>query len=298
MYKEAHSIEFERVMNDTQEWLYEIKPKGKLIDLNLKEIWRYRDLMVLFIKRDIVTFYKQTILGPLWFVIQPILTSIVLTLIFSNLAQVDYGVIPPFLFNLVSVILWNYFKNSLSQSSQTFVTNASLFGKVYFPRVIVPLSKAISGLLQLGIQLVIFCFFYLIYYYKGAEIAPTMETLLFPVYVLIVILLGVGLGLILSAMTTKYRDLSNLATFGLSLLMYLSAVPFPLSEAQKKLGTYAWVIDYNPLAHIIDGFRTSALGTSSVDFVALGYTALLGIVIAFIGLVVFNRTEKTFIDTV
>jgi lipopolysaccharide transport system permease protein len=285
-------------MNDTQDWLYEIKPKGKVIDLNLKEIWRYRDLMVLFIKRDIVTVYKQTILGPLWFVIQPILTSIVLTLIFSNLAQVDYGVIPPFLFNLASVILWNYFKNSLSQSSQTFVTNASLFGKVYFPRVIVPLSKAISGLLQLGIQLVIFCFFYLIYYYQGAEIAPTIETLLFPVYVLIVILLGVGLGLLLSAMTTKYRDLSNLVTFGLSLLMYLSAVPFPLSEAQKKLGTYAWVINYNPLAHIIDGFRTSALGNSSVDFVALGYTALLGIVIAFIGLVVFNRTEKTFIDTV
>jgi lipopolysaccharide transport system permease protein len=285
-------------MNDTQDWLYEIKPKGKVIDLNLKEIWRYRDLMVLFIKRDIVTVYKQTILGPLWFVIQPILTSIVLTLIFSNLAQVDYGVIPPFLFNLASVILWNYFKNSLSQSSQTFVTNASLFGKVYFPRVIVPLSKAISGLLQLGIQLVIFCFFYLIYYYQGAEIAPTIETLLFPVYVLIVILLGVGLGLLLSAMTTKYRDLSNLVTFGLSLLMYLSAVPFPLSEAQKKLGTYAGVINYNPLAHIIDGFRTSALGNSSVDFVALGYTALLGIVIAFIGLVVFNRTEKTFIDTV
>jgi lipopolysaccharide transport system permease protein len=281
-----------------EEWLYEIKPKGKLIDLNLKEIWRYRDLMVLFIKRDIVTVYKQTILGPLWFIIQPILTSIVLTLIFSNLAQVDYGLIPPFLFNLASVILWNYFKNSLSQSSQTFVTNASLFGKVYFPRVIVPLSKAISGLLQLGIQLVVFCFFYLIYYYKGAAIAPTIETLLFPLYVILVILLGVGLGLLLSAMTTKYRDLSNLVTFGLSLLMYLSAVPFPLSEAQKKLGTYAWVIDYNPLAHIIDGFRTSALGNSSVDFVALGYTALLGIVIAFIGLVVFNRTEKTFIDTV
>jgi lipopolysaccharide transport system permease protein len=284
--------------DDTQEWLYEIKPKGKLIDLNLKEIWNYRDLLVLFVKRDIVTVYKQTILGPLWFVIQPLLTSIVLTLIFSNLAQVDYGVTPPFLFNLASVILWNYFKNSLSQSSQTFVTNASLFGKVYFPRVIVPLSKAISGLLQLGIQLVIFCFFYLIYYYKGAAIAPTIETLLFPLYVIIVILLGVGLGLILSAMTTKYRDLSNLVTFGLSLLMYLSAVPFPLSEAQKKLGAYAWVIDYNPLAHIIDGFRTSALGNSSVDFVALGYTALLGIVIAFIGLVVFNRTEKTFIDTV
>jgi lipopolysaccharide transport system permease protein len=160
------------------------------------------------------------------------------------------------------------------------------------------LSKAISGLLQLGIQLVIFCFFYLIYYYKGANIAPTIETLFFPLYVIIVILLGVGLGLILSAMTTKYRDLSNLVTFGLSLLMYLSAVPFPLSEAQKKLGTYAWVIDYNPLAHIIDGFRTSAMGNSSVDFVALGYTILLGIVIAFIGLVVFNRTEKTFIDTV
>lgn len=282
----------------SDKWLYEIKPKGKFIDLNLKEIWRYRDLFVLFVKRDIVTVYKQTVLGPLWFLIQPLLTSVVLTLIFSNLANVDYGSVPPFLFNLGSVILWNYFKNSLTQASTTFRSNASLFGKVYFPRVIVPLSKAVSGLLQLLIQLIIFIAFYIYYINNGATVAPTGESFLFPVYVLIIILIGVGTGLILTALTTKYRDLSNLVTFGLSLLMYLSAVPFPIEEAREKLGTHAWVIDYNPLAHVIDGFRTAALGTSDVDTTALLYTGSLSILVFLLGLVVFNKTEKTFIDTV
>lgn len=281
-----------------QEWLYEIKPKGKFIDLNLAEIWRYRDLLVLFVKRDITTVYKQTILGPLWFLIQPLMTAVVLTLIFNNLANLDYGGTPPFLFNLASVILWNYFKKCLSDSSSTFTQNASLFGKVYFPRVIVPVSKAISGLLELFIQLVILVLFYLIYYYNGAFLQPSSEVILFPLLLLIIILLGVGVGLILSAMTTKYRDLNNLVSFGLSLLMYLSAVPFTIKEAQQKLGSYAWVIDYNPLAHIIDSFRNAVLGTGQVNYGALGYAAIVALMAAIIGLVIFNRTEKTFIDTV
>jgi len=285
-------------MHKTEDWLYEIKPKGKFIDLNLKEIWRYRDLLVLFIKRDIVTVYKQTILGPLWFLIQPLLTAVVLTLIFNNLANLDYGTTPPFLFNLASVILWNYFKKCLSVSSSTFTQNASLFGKVYFPRVIVPLSKALSGLLELLIQLLILIVFYLIYLYNGAQLTPSTEVALLPVLLLIIILLGVGTGLILSAMTTKYRDLSNLVSFGLSLLMYLSAVPYTIKEAQSKLGAYSWVIDYNPLAHIIDSFRNAVLGAGAVNYITLAYAALIAIAAAFLGLIVFNRTEKTFIDTV
>ncbi len=281
-----------------QEWLYEIKPKGKFIDLNLKEIWRYKDLLVLFIQRDIVTVYKQTILGPLWFLIQPLMTAVVLTLIFNNLANLDYGSTPPFLFNLASVILWNYFKKCLSESSNTFTQNSSLFGKVYFPRVIVPVSKAISGLLELLIQLGILVVFYALFYYQGAQLRPSMEVLLFPLLLVIIILLGVGCGLILSAMTTKYRDLTNLVSFGLSLLMYLSAVPFTISEAQEKLGAYAWVIDYNPLAHIIDSFRNAVLGTGAVNYEALGYAAIVALIAALAGLIIFNRTEKTFIDTV
>lgn len=285
-------------MAGSNEWLYEIKPKCKFIDLNFKEIWRYRDLLILFVKRDIVTVYKQTVLGPLWFLIQPLMTSIVLTLIFNNLAQVNYGEAPPFLFNLGSVILWNYFKTNLSQSSTTFTANTGLFGKVYFPRVIVPISKAISGLLQLLIQLIIFVIFYLIYINKGASITPSWTALWLPGYIFLVILLSVGVGLILSSLTTKYRDLNNLVTFGLSLLMYLSAVPFPVSEAQEKLGKYSWVVDYNPLAHIIDGFRMSALGSDNLNYPALGYILVLSIFIFIVGLIVFNRTEKTFIDTV
>ncbi|WP_438968736.1 ABC transporter permease [Nonlabens sp.] len=285
-------------MSRQQEWLYEIKPKGKFVDLNLKEIWRYRDLFVLFVKRDIVTVYKQTILGPLWFLIQPLLTAVVLTLIFSNLANLDYGTTPPFLFNLASVILWNYFKKCLSISSTTFTANASLFGKVYFPRIIVPLSKATSGLLELLIQMCILVFFYVFYKYNGSILKPGVEVLLFPFLLIIIILLGVGTGLVLSALTTKYRDLTNLVTFGLSLLMYLSAVPFTIQEAQIKLGSYSWVIDYNPLAHIIDSFRNAVLGTGQIDYSALGYATVVALIASFFGLVIFNRTEKTFIDTV
>jgi homopolymeric O-antigen transport system permease protein len=283
------------------EWLFEISAKRKLIDLNFKEIWKYRDLMLLFVKRDIVTVYKQTVLGPLWFFIQPLFTAVIFTLIFNNIASISTGIIPPFLFNLSGITAWNYFKIVLNGTSSTFKANAGIFGKVYFPRFIVPLSKVISNLVKFGIQLLILIAFYCYYvFYKGDAIAPDMHLLLFPVYVILMALYGLGLGMIISTFTTKYRDISLLLSFAVQLLMYLSAVPYPIGEFQAKQPQYAWIVDYNPLAQIIEGFRYSLFATDNLqfDWNSLLITSLLGVVLFLIGLILFNRTEKTFIDTV
>ena len=216
-------------------WLYEITPHKKLVDLNLKEIWRYRDLLILFVKRDIVTVYKQTILGPLWFFIQPLFTSIIFTLVFNNVGGISTGGIPNFLFNLAGITAWNYFKSCLTGTSNIFRGNASIFGKVYFPRAVMPLSITISNLLKFGIQLIIFIGFYLYYLFIGKEVSPNQNLILFPVYVIMMALMGLGFGMTISAFTTKYRDLTVLVTFAVSLLMYISAVPFPLSKAKEKL---------------------------------------------------------------
>ncbi len=281
------------------EWLYEIKPKGKLIDLNFKEIWRYRDLLVLFVKRDIVTVYKQTVLGPLWFLIQPLFTSVVFTLIFNNIGNVSTGGVPPFLFNLAGITLWNYFKECLTTSSGTFTSNAGLFGKVYFPRFIVPASKVISGLFKYGIQLLIFIFFYLYFvFYKSIDIAPSRYFFLFIVLVFNLALIGLGVGMVLSAMTTKYRDLTILVSFGINLLMYLSGVMYPLEEIRKKLPEYYWLIEYNPIAQSIELYRNLLLGTGEINMLTFAISLLIGVIFFLAGLIVFNRTEKTFIDTV
>lgn len=281
-------------------WLYEIKPKGKFIDLNLKEIWQYRDLLILFVKRDIVTVYKQTVLGPLWFLIQPLFTSVIFTLVFNRIGGVGTDGVPSFLFNLAGITLWNYFKESLNSSSNTFRGNASLFGKVYFPRIIVPGSKIISGLFKYGIQLFIFALFYMYFVFgKGEDIAPALSVLfIIPLSVISMALIALGAGMILSAMTTKYRDLSILVSFGLNLLMYISAVMYPLSEIKLKLPSYYWAIEYNPLAQIIDTYRNALLGRGIINLNNLLLTLLLAFILFLVGLVIFNRTEKTFIDTV
>lgn len=290
-------MEGDKTMQD--DWLYEIKPKGKLIDLNFKEIWRYRDLLVLFVKRDIVTVYKQTILGPLWFLIQPLFTSVVFTLIFNNIGNVSTGEVPPFLFNLAGITIWNYFKECLTTSSSTFTSNAGLFGKVYFPRFIVPASKVISGLFKYSIQLFIFALFYVYFvFYKGIEIAPSSFFPLFILLVFNVALIGLGVGMILSSMTTKYRDLTILVSFGVNLLMYLSGVMYPLEEMRKKLPEYYWLIEYNPIAQTIEVYRNLLLGISDINYSAMFISLAIGIVCFLIGLIIFNRTEKTFIDTV
>ena len=283
----------------TDEWLYTISSKTKLIDLNFKEIWRYRDLLLLFVKRDVVTVYKQTILGPLWYVIQPLFTSVIFTLIFNNLGNIKTGGVPPFLFNLAGITAWNYFNNCLTGTSDTFKKNENIFGKVYFPRVIMPMSVTISNLLKFFIQLGIFAGFYVYYLSIGKNLSVNIHLLLFPVYVLMMAMLGLGLGMILSSMTTKYRDMNVVIGFGVSLLMYMSAVPYPLSEARKKFpGWVADFVEYNPLTQIIEGFRYMLLNSGSFSWSGFLYTLVLSVALFLIGIIVFNKTEKTFIDTV
>lgn len=285
--------------NDNDTWLYEISSERKAFDLNLKEVWRYRDLLLLFVKRDITTVYKQTILGPLWYFIQPLFTSIIFTLVFNNLGAISTGNIPPFLFNLAGITAWNYFTACFTGTSNTFRSNAGIFGKVYFPRVIMPISITISNLMKFGIQLLIFIVFYFYYFFQGFALSPNLHLLLFPVYILMMALLGLGLGMTISSMTTKYRDLNVLVGFAVSLLMYVSAVPYPLSEARKKLpGFAADFVAYNPLTQIIEGFRYMLLDTGSFSWLGFSYTLIFSIMMFVIGLVIFNRTEKNFIDTV
>ncbi len=281
-----------------EEWLYEIKPKGKLIDLNLREIWRYRDLLVLFIKRDITTVYKQTILGPLWFLIQPLFTSVVFTLVFNEVAGIDNGAIPNFLFNLTGLTLWSYFKEILTVSSSAFTANAGLFGKVYFPRFIAPASRVLSGLFKFSIQLLILVIFYVYYYMNGMDVLPSVELPLILLILLNTILMGMGTGLILSALTTKYRDLNILIGFGLNLLLYLSAVMYSLDAARDKLKTYYWAVEWNPIAHLIESYRSLWFNNLEIHWPGIYMGFGVGAALFFIGLIIFNKTEKTFIDTV
>src|SRR5690554_5691975 len=279
-------------------WLYTISSKRKLIDFNFKEIWRYRDLLMLFVKRDVVTVYKQTILGPFWYLIQPLFTALIFTLIFNKVANIETGTVPPFLFNLAGISIWNYFSTCLSSTSDTFTSNASIFGKVYFPRIIMPLSIIISNLMKFGIQLLIFIAFYVYYYFNGADIHVNISILFFPIIVILMGLLGLGMGMIISSMVTKYRDLKFLVGFGVQLLMYVSAVMYPLALMREKLPKIAWVVEYNPLAYIIETARYMLLGTGTFSWFGILYTVAVTVVVLMLGIVIFNRTEKTFIDTV
>lgn len=286
-------------IKENEGWLYEISSHHKFFSLNLKEVWRYRDLLLLFVKRDITTVYKQTILGPLWFLIQPLFTSVVFTLVFNNLGGIQTGGIPPFLFNLAGVTAWYYFTECFTGTSNTFRTNADIFGKVYFPRVIMPISVTISNLLKFGIQLSIFIAFYIYYVFQGFEITFTPYLALFPVYVLMMAMSGLGLGMTISALTTKYRDLYVLVGFTVQLLMYMSAVPYPFSEARSKFPVIvANFVEYNPLAQIIEGFRFITLNTGIFSWAGLLYAFGCSLFLFLMGLLIFNHTERSFIDTV
>jgi lipopolysaccharide transport system permease protein len=289
-------------MNDTentdQDWLFEITPKNKFFSLNLKEVWQYRDLLVLFVKRDVVTVYKQTILGPLWYLIQPLFTSITFTIIFNKVAGIETGIVPPFLFNLAGIMVWNYFTACLTGTSDTFRSNAAIFGKVYFPRLIMPISTVISNLLKFGIQFLIFVAFYIFYYLQGAAISLNATILFFPLLIALMGILGLGLGMLISSLVTKYRDLSYLIGFGVQLLMYLSAVMYPMALIEDKMPDYAWLVHYNPLAYIIETTRYMLLGVGTVSVWGLVYTVGVTFGLFFMGLLVFNKTEKSFIDTV
>jgi lipopolysaccharide transport system permease protein len=283
---------------NSTEWLFEITPKNKFFSLNLKEVWQYRDLLLLFVKRDVVTVYKQTVLGPLWYLIQPLFTSITFTIIFNNLAGISTGTVPPFLFNLAGITVWNYFTACLTGTSNTFGANASIFGKVYFPRIIVPISIVISNLLKFGIQFSIFIAFYLYYFYQGAAISLNAMSVLFPFLIIIMGILGLGLGMFISSLVTKYRDFSYLIGFGVQLLMYVSAVVYPMALVKEKMPDYAWIVQYNPLAYIIETTRYMLLSVGTISVQGLLYTTVITIVLFLVGVLIFNKTEKKFIDTV
>lgn len=284
-----------------EKWLFEITPKQNLFDLNLKELWRYRDLLMLFVRRDVVTLYKQTILGPLWYILQPLFTSVIFTLVFNTIANIPTNGIPPFLFNLAGITAWNYFKDCLTETSDTFKKNEQIFGKVYFPRVIMPMSIVVSNLLKFGIQFLIFVSFYIYYVFSGFEVAFNFNILYLPILVFSMGLMGLGLGMIISSMVTKYRDLTFLVSFGVQLLMYLSAVVYPVEEAVSKMKDFpiaVKIIEYNPMTTIIDSFRKIVFFEGSIVYSDILYMILISLMLFFIGLVIFNKTEKTFIDTI
>lgn len=284
--------------NTENDWLFEITPKNKFFSLNLKEVWQYRDLLMLFVKRDVVTVYKQTILGPLWYLIQPLFTSITFTIIFNTVAGIDTGTVPPFLFNLAGITVWNYFTACLTDTSDTFKRNAAIFGKVYFPRVIMPLSIVISNLLKFGIQFLIFIGFYVFYYFKGAALDLNGMVVFFPLLIALMGVLGLGLGMLISSLVTKYRDFSYLIGFGVQLLMYLSAVMYPMALIQSKMPKYAWLVQYNPLAYVIETSRYMLLNVGQISIWGLGYTFVVTVAVFLVGVLIFNKTEKSFIDTV
>jgi len=283
---------------NTNDWLFEITPKNKFFSLNFKEIWQYRDLLMLFVKRDIITVYKQTVLGPLWYLIQPLFTSITFTIIFNNVAGIKTGSISPFLFNLAGIMVWNYFTSCLNGTSDTFKANAGIFGKVYFPRIITPLSIVISNLIKFGIQFCIFVVFYIFFYFQGSDLSLNGSLVFFPILIVFMGILGLGLGMLISSMVTKYRDLNNLVGFGIQLLMYISAVMYPMELIKEKLPKLGWIVQYNPLAYVIETSRYMLLNIGSISILGLVYTMAVTLVVFFAGLLVFNRTEKSFIDTV
>ena len=276
-------------------WDKEITPKKSLFDLNINQIWKFRDLLFLFVWRDFVSVYKQTILGPLWFFIQPILTSITFTIIFGNFAQISTDGMPKIIFYMAGITMWNYFADCLNKTSTTFVANQGLFGKVYFPRLIVPLSVMVTNLLKFGIQILLFMGFWTYFYLTTDVLEPNWYILSFPLLVLIMAALGLGFGMVISALTTKYRDLTFLIGFGVQLLMYGSPVIYPMSTVPEK---YQWIIKLNPMTSIIDTFKHAFMGTGSFDGYNLLYSGVFAICILMLGLMVFNKVEKSFIDTV
>lgn len=281
-----------------EKWDIELSPQSSLFDLKLKDMWHYRDLLVLLVRRDFVSFYKQTILGPLWFFVQPLFTTIIYTFVFGSLADISADNLPKPLFYLAGITAWNYFADCLTKTSTVFTVNAGLFGKVYFPRLIVPLSIVVSNLLRFGVQMLLFLLIMFIYVFKGANIHPNAFLLIFPLLLILMAMLGLGLGMIISAMTTKYRDLSFLVTFGIQLMMYLTTVIYPLSAVKQKFPVYAWIVEYNPMTSIIEAFRYGFLGQGTFTVLSLAITTLVTTIILLVGILIFNRVERTFIDTV
>ena len=283
-------------MSNNEEWDLIVKPKSSWFEFNFKEIWRYRDLLFMFVKRDIVSTYKQTILGPLWFFIQPILTALTFTIIFGNIANLSTDDKPKFLFYLAGTTCWNYFADCLNSTSGTFINNASIFGKVYFPRLISPLSVVISSVLKFLIQFMLFIAVFVLMYFNDANLQPNKLMLFIPFLVLLMGIMGLGLGIIVSSFTTKYRDLRFLISFGIQLFMYITPVILPLSQFK---GLMKKVVMANPMTPIIETFKAAFLGVPK-DYAINGlfYTTIFTIVIFCLAILIFNKVEKSFMDTV
>ena len=278
-----------------QNWTTIIKPKTGWFDINLKELLQYKDLITMFVKRDFKTLYKQTILGPLWIIINPLLTTIMYTIVFGNIANISTDGMPQIVFYMLGTTVWTYFSTSLTKTATTFTGNAAIFGKVYFPRLVTPISTVISGLINFAVQFVMFLCFAIYYYISGAPIHPNIYILITPLLLLQLACLSLGFGVIISSLTTKYRDLAVLVTFGVQLWMYATPVVYPASQIGGKLKTLMML---NPVSPIVESFRYAFLGSGSIPWNFLGISVITTLVVLFIGVVLFSRVEKTFMDTV
>jgi lipopolysaccharide transport system permease protein len=276
-------------------WTMVIRSQRNWLDLRLDELWAYRDLVALFVWRDFVAQYKQTILGPLWYLIQPLLTTVTFTLVFGRLAGLSTDGVPDFLFYMAGAVVWSYFAACLTKTANTFTGNAAIFGKVYFPRLAVPVSILFSNLIAFAIQLGLFLAFLAYYMFSGAAVSPTIWLLAMPLLLLMMAGLGLGLGVIVSSLTTRYRDLQFLVAFGAQLLMYATPVIYPLSSVPEK---YRWVLVANPMTPVVETFRYAFLGQGTVEVPHLAYTAAFTLTVLVVGIVLFNRVEQTFMDTV
>lgn len=279
-------------------WDLIIQNKSSLFRLDLHEVWRYRDLLRMYVKRDIITFYKQTILGPMWFFIQPIMTTIMFMFVFGGIAGISTDGVPQAVFYLAGLVCWNYFADCLTKCSDTFNANQQIFGKVYFPRLIVPFSIVVSNMVKMGIQLVLFLVVYAYYFIALGTFEINWTIVLFPVLLLMLASLGLGFGLVISSLTTKYRDLRFLITFGVQLWMYATPVIYPLSVMKQNYPDKIWVIVANPLTAIIETFKYGFTGVGVFEWNYLLYSFVMSIAVLLLGIIVFNRVQKNFMDVI
>ena len=280
---------------ENQNWTTIIKPKTGWFDINLKELVQYKDLIVMFVKRDFKTMYKQTILGPLWIIINPLMTTLMYTIVFGNIANIPTDGMPQIVFYMLGTTVWTYFSSCLTKTSSTFTANAAIFGKVYFPRLVTPISTVISGLINFGVQFLMFLGFMAYFMIKGSPIKPNLWILITPLLLVQLAAIALGFGIIISSMTTKYRDLAVLVTFGVQLWMYATPVVYPASQIGGKLKTLMML---NPVSPIVESFRYAFLGSGSIPWNYLGISVVTTLVVLFAGVVLFSRVEKTFMDTV
>lgn len=278
-----------------QEWQSVIRPKRSLLSIDLKELWRYKDLMMMFVKRDFVAYYKQTIMGPLWFFIQPLLTTLTYYLVFNKIADISTDDVPAPLFYMAGTVIWNYFAACFNTTATTFKDNQNIFGKVYFPRLVVPFSVVISNLIKFGIQYALFIGFLIYFLIVDAKVEPNLYILLTPLYLLMMAGLALGMGLIISSLTTKYRDLIFLLQFGVQLLMYATPVIYPLSTISEK---YKLLILANPMTGILEAFKYSYVGSGQFSWLYLSYSFGFMVIVMIAGMLIFNKTEQDFMDTV